>query len=765
MPQMNLQNVGPAQLGIGSSSDSYWTQQEIVPDSRNPNMAQEARPEPTTEFQQFIADSLGRMLPIYGQKLFEKAPSTFAPSNTVPVPPNYKIGPGDELVIRAWGLVNLEQRTTVGRDGQIYVPKVGSINMAGVEFADAPTYLKREIGRVYKNFDLSVSMGRLKSIDVYLVGKARYPGKYTMSSLSTLVNALFTSGGPSTSGSMRHITLSRGGKVLVDFDLYDVLVRGDVSKDIPLMSGDIITFASVGPMAAIAGSVNSPAIYELKSETNLRDLISVAGGLSEVADGGRVTVERIADHSIRQVEEFSIYEQAAQQIKGGDLVRVLSIIPKFENAVTLRGNVANPGRYRWHDGMRVSDLVPSREALLTREYWLKQSQSVLGCSTDYPVITKKLNKQGVPAQDQANGQLQQMPPESDDLEVNKPPSLCLSPLASGNPRQGNQNAEGRSWTDVKNVRPVVPEVNWNYAVIQRINPVDLSTELVPFNLGAAIMDHREADNILLKPGDTVTVFSQRDLSVPIETQTKFVEIGGEVLHPGTYRVGSTETLRDIFVRAGGVTNRAYLYGTRLLRESARRQQQQVLSETVQMIELGMQQKPSADPQTLAAQTEIQRQTAARLRQIKVEGRVVLQVKPGETEISALPPLILEDGDRITVPYKAATISVVGAVFSQSGFLYEPKRKVKDYMRLAGNGTVSADRKHVMVVRADGSVLGNGSASSMWRGSIADITVLPGDTVVIPSKMDSGAWIRGLKDWTQLASQFAITAASLAVVTQ
>ncbi len=215
----------------------------------------QAPPQPPTEFQLMVADSVGQMLPIYGASLFRQPFSTFAPVENVPVPADYVVGPGDELYLRLWGQLNVELRATVDRNGQVFVPKVGTITVAGVHASSLDGYFRQQIERIYRNFELSVTLGKLRSIEVFFLGEAGRPGTYTISSLSTLVNAIFTAGGPAPQGSMRHIQVKRDGQRITDFDLYDLLLKGDKSKDVSLMTGDVIFIAPVGPQIAIAGSV------------------------------------------------------------------------------------------------------------------------------------------------------------------------------------------------------------------------------------------------------------------------------------------------------------------------------------------------------------------------------------------------------------------------------------------------------------------------------------------------------------------------------
>ena len=211
-----------------------------------------------TDFQLLVQSSLGQVLPIYGASLFENVPSTFAPADHIPVTADYVIGPGDELMIRAWGQIDLDVHARVDRNGNVFLPKVGSVNVSGLKYAQIEDFMRSHIGRIYQNFDLNVTMGDLRSIDIYVVGQVTRPGRYTVSSLSTLTNAIFASGGPSPHGSMRDVQLKRGGKVVTTFDLYDLLLNGDKSKDVVLQPEDVIYVAPSGPEVAMGGQVNVP---------------------------------------------------------------------------------------------------------------------------------------------------------------------------------------------------------------------------------------------------------------------------------------------------------------------------------------------------------------------------------------------------------------------------------------------------------------------------------------------------------------------------
>ena len=680
----------------------------------------QAPPQPPTEFQLMVADSVGQMLPIYGASLFRQPPSTFAPVENVPVPADYVVGPGDELYLRLWGQLNVELRATVDRNGQVFVPKVGTITVAGVHASSLDGYFRQQIERIYRNFELSVTLGKLRSIEVFFLGEAGRPGTYTISSLSTLVNAIFTAGGPAPQGSMRHIQVKRDGQRITDFDLYDLLLKGDKSKDVSLMTGDVIFIAPVGPQIAIAGSVNTPGIYELKDEqTILADALELAAGLNSVADGSKATVERIDQHQIRSVAEFALTPSGQQQmVKDGDIIRISSIIPRFNNAVTLRGNVANPGRYPWHPGMRVRDLIPDKEILLTRSYWQSENALVTGSATRYE-----------------------------------------KPLES-------KADEDRLRTEVKFS---APEINWDYAALQRLNSIDLSTTLIPFSLGKAVLEGDETNNLELRAGDIVTIFSQHDISVPIKRQTILVRVEGEVRVPGIYRIQQGDTLREILERVGGLTENAYLYGTQFTRESARREQQAALDRITMEMEAQIEQKSIGNTRSnpenavaIAAQSASQQALVRQLRAAKASGRVVLQLKPNANSLTAVPSVVLEDADHVLVPSQGQMVSVVGSVYNRSSFLYRKGATVGDYVSESGGGNATADLRHMLLVRADGSVIGHTSIFKHFGESFTSTRVLPGDAIVIPAKLQSGGFSKALRDWVLVASQASIAAAVIAL---
>jgi protein involved in polysaccharide export with SLBB domain len=783
-------------------------------------MSEPLLPEPLTEFQKFVASTTGQILPIFGAGLFRRVPATFAPLNLTPVPPDYVIGPGDELRIRVWGQVNIQANVTVDRAGDVYLPQIGPVHVAGLPFSALDDHLHDAIKPVYRNFQVSADLGRIRAIQVYVTGSARRAGVYTVSSLSSLVDALFASGGPSVQGSLRRIELRRGSTVVTVFDLYDLLIRGDKSKDTKLASGDVIFIPPVGPQAALTGSVQNPSIYELRDGETMGDLLAEAGGASTVAAQTRISIERIDAHRERHAMEIAYDADGLKlPLAAGDLIRVLSIVPSYLKTVTLRGNTANPGRFEWHPGMHISELIPDKESLLTRNYWWKRAQLGLPAPEFEPMAGLSHQRQPVedhpsavelsPQQVQntmnaaeieagaaalgrsASGQAAAAPGQAesqDQAAQQQAASFAGQPQAAQSAGlSASQRASNSSLATQQSVQPgrvvppeqrnqvqlLAPEIDWSYAVIERLDADTLKTTLVPFDLGKLVLEHDPTQDIELKPGDVVTVFSEADIRVPVAQQTKLVTLQGEFAHSGVYSVKPGETLRDLVGRAGGLTPQADLYGSEFTRESTRAIQQARIDEYIQSLNLDIERgtlqleaAPAASPADLASSAAAvgsERQLLATLGQIRATGRVVLQFKPESSGLESIPPIALEDGDQFNVPPVPSTINVVGAVYDQNAFLFADGRRVAAYLHQAGGPNKNADRKHEFVIRADGEVVSHDMTKGLWGNEFDDLAMNPGDTIVIPEKTLKPSLLRGVLDWSQFFSQFALGAAALTII--
>jgi polysaccharide export outer membrane protein len=791
---------------------------KIFTPSPAPEASQEqkvAPPKPAplerNEFQEFVLKSIGRDLPMFGYNLFEGGPSTFAPLDRVPVPSDYVIGPGDEIMVRAWGQIDVDVRTTVDRNGRIYIPKVGSISVATTRYQDLDARVRSSVARIFKNFDLVVTLGDLRSVQIFVVGQAKRPGSYTVSSLSTLVNALFASGGPTTKGSMRRVQLKRANKIITEFDVYDLLQKGDKSKDVQLLPGDVVFIPPIGQLAAISGSVNVPAIYELKDKQTLDDLIAMAGGLTTTASGQKVLIERIQNRETRTVDEFMLDKVGlAKPVRDGDLVRVQPLSPRFENAVTLQGNVASPARYPWHEGMHITDLLRDNNDLITNAFYDRQNRGGVTAKPkerevnwDFAVIQRlekttltthlypfNLGKAilGDPKEDLVlrPGDIVAVYSAVEPLPKTEADVVLSGSILGVPPRRF-------AWREGMKVTDMIPdgqwlvdyygywynlkgdglrsEINWDFANIVRLNPADLTKTTIPFNLGKAVLEKDASQNLTLQPGDEIFIFTKDELAANEDKRAKYVRLEGEFGNSGVYRVLPRETLRQLVMRVGGVTNNAYIYGAEFTRESTRVEQQKKLSDTLDRLEAEAARAATARSQSaiskeeadiLAQETQAQKALIAKLRQIKATGRIVLELPRSGATIKNIPDLVLEDGDRLVIPPRPSTVSVFGAVYNQNAFIYKDGKRIGDYLEQAGGPTKDADKGSLYLVKADGTVVSK-QQSGWFFNSFDSQKVLPGDAIVVPEELIKFSWTRELKDWSQIFYQFALGAAALKVI--
>jgi len=544
------------------------------------NEATLKRPAPPSEYELFIQRTVGKKLPRFGADLLMQSARDFAVPSTSAVPSTYVLNPGDQIFIGLSGSLDGTVDAKIDTDGLIFLPKVGPVRLAGVTYGSLKSVLTRAIGTQYRDFRVAVAITKLRGIRVYVTGFANNPGAYSVTSLSTMVNAVFAAGGPSSGGSFRKIQLYRNGELISDFDLYDLIRKGDKSKDAILQNEDVLYIPPVGPQIALTGSVNAEAIYEARPGERLSTVLGFAGGPATLADSSRVILYTIENRDKLGGVEIARSEFGTTPISAGDIVQVLS---------------------------------------------------------------------------------------------------------SGS------------------------------------------------------------------------------LAQPLERQSVIVRIEGEVNRPGNYYVRPNSSLDEVMTLAGGLTPRAFVYGTNFQRVSVRLQQQESFNEAVQQFEISLAAAPilkdsALDVTTGAAQIASSRAVLDRLKKAEPDGRVVLDISPLS---SSLPSnLILENNDRIFVPFRPTTVGVFGAVYRPASFLIaDGKTKtVEKYLEMAGGPMRAGDKGQLFVVRANGAVI------SKQNGALG-AHVLPGDVIFVPVKTQNTSFWAKLQQISTIVFQFGLSAAAFYAVTK
>jgi polysaccharide export outer membrane protein len=783
---LDARNSDPRDTSGANSHDGQRDDRNTQRGSRE-NERPRQRPLQPSAFQKFVEVATGRQLPVFGSSFFEDAADSFSPVDNVPVSADYTVGSGDEVMVRAWGSIDVDYRARVDRNGQINLPKVGSFTVAGVKASDLERHLRAQIGRLYTNFNLNVTLGQLRGVKVFVVGPARLPGVYTLSSQSTVLSAVVAAGGPGPNGSMRKVQLRRDGKVVSEIDMYEFLVQGDKSKDQQLTAGDVVVFLPVGPRVALNGAVESPAIYELKTpQEPLGDVLRYAGGQPVLANPNRVHLERIdpsKQPAARFIEDFKL-DTAGQQktLRDGDVLTLLAISPQFSNEVTLKGHVAQPLRYPYTPGMKVRDLIPNKDALISPDFYrrknllvqIQEDEDDLWTDPRYSRDARdKRDSRGTP-EGRGRQTTDDTRRRSDGTErrtgtLSTPDQLNSR---SGRLREGsNLRSDDAEFIErARTPAALFDEINWDYAVIERLNETDLSTQVISFNLGKAVLSADPEQNLDLKPGDVVTVYSQRDVKVPVSRQTRLVSIEGEVGAPGVYQLRPGETLQQLIVRAGGFTPQAYVYGLELTREETRKRQRENLASAIARLEALSATQAARDSANFREINSAQANASAnnaqlsRLNRLQPNGRIALELDPNVKADSELPLLTLENADRIVVPTRPGFISVAGAVVNSNSFLWKSDRSAGDYLDVAGMDE-TADKSNVFILRADGTVdHAHNRRGFLGFGGIESAKLNPGDAIIVPSQVDFETWgralVRNLKDWSQIFSQFGLGIAAI-----
>ncbi len=757
-----------------------------------PRRADLPPPRPS-EFQRFVEGATGRLLPPFGAGFFAEAFDNLRAPDNVPVSPDYTLGPGDEVVLRVWGSIDVDYRSTVDRNGLLSLPKIGSFNVAGVKAADLEKNLRAQIGRLFTNFNLSASLGQLRAVKVFVVGPAVRPGVYTLPSQSTMLSALVAAGGPAPNGSMRKLTLKRDGRTVSELDLYDFLVQGDKSKDIQLAAGDVVVLQAAGARVAVTGAIDSPAIYELKGASEpVREVLRFAGGAPVLANPNRAQLERIdpSKAKARFVEEFKLDGDGLQKpMRDGDVLTLLEISPQFANAVTLKGAVAQPLRYAHKPGMRIRDLIPDREALVSPDFYRRKNLLVQmlepengerrdtlnradtgqgGSSNAYPTMNAGPTPGGDPGNNANNINNPNNPNNSNNAGSGQRGNAGMRRDVD---REDDRNASTRPR---KTPTTLFEELNWDYAVIERLLEKDLTTQVIPFNLGKAVLQGDEANNLELLPGDVVTVYSQKDVRVGVARQTRLVALEGEIVSPGVYQLQPGETLKGLIARAGGLTPQAYVYGLEFSREETRQRQRENLNaaiarlESLSAVQSARDAANRRDDTTAASASAVSNAATqaqlTRLTRLQPNGRIALELNADAKTLDELPDLPLDHGDRISVPPRPGFVTVAGAVVNSNAFLWKPGRTAGDYLRLAGLDE-AAEPSNMFILRADGTVSHAGDRRSFWGGNkIESDPMQPGDALIVPNQLDFETWgralVRNLKDWSQIFAQFGLGVAAV-----
>lgn len=772
---------------------------QITDQERDKALAEQAEEQKT-------ADKNNGLKP-FGYDLFAGDPSTFAPVTEIPVPADYTMGPGDVLRIQLWGKENQNLELPVSRDGTISFPDSGPLSVAGLSFDEAREQIRTRVSEQYIGVQASVSLGELRSMRVFVLGEARNPGSYTVSSLSTITNALYVSGGIKQTGSLRNVQHKRDGKLLGTLDLYELLLKGDSRNDNRLQAGDVIFIPPVGKRVGIEGEVYRPALYELDDESSLEQLVSMAGGLTPQAYPQRINIERTNEDFLRIIAEadYTSHNGRKAPIQAGDRITIPSIADITGQYVEVQGAAARTGKFAWIPGMRVSSLIKNLDAELL-PVADKQYAAVVRTDPENDTISV-LNLQLREAVRNPGGQQDLQLQEKDRLlffsdagkvDIESEADLANQPESKA---KADEVPASDTFTREKLFEPVIQRLKAQASPTRPQQTIAISgpvrypgeyplpatqrledaifvagglkdsaslyqaeiarytvdengvgqTHILNVNLTDAMAGR---SNIELQSRDRVLI-----KSIPEFAKTRTIELKGEVRYPGIYTFRDGETLKDVLQRAGGLTENAFPRGAVFTREKLRQLEAQRLREAEERLQGDL----------LSVQLEGDNfggQTSQRIQQVeglledvqnsRPVGRMVIDLAAVLSD-EDYQPIRLQDGDSLTIPTIPQAVSVFGEVQFPTSHLHQQGLTVDDYLERSGGPTRQADEDRVYVVKADGSVML--PERSQWFGGRSQ-QLQPGDTIIMPIDVDR---LNQLELWTnvsQIVYQMALGAAAV-----
>lgn len=682
----------------------------------------------------------------------------------LPAGPDYVLGPGDGLVVNIWGGQSDRLERTIDRQGQIDLPEAGTIMINGMTITQAQSAVQEDLNKQFKNERVEISLGRLRTVRVYVVGDVQMPGAYDVSSLSTPLSALYSAGGPTSRGSLRVLRQYRGKQLVREIDLYDFLLRGVRSDVERLLPGDTLLVPPVGPSVTVEGMVHRPAIYELNGEKTLNQVLELAGGMLATASTKQIDLARVVANQRHTMLSLQLPDNPAEvaqklagfQVQGGDDIVIAQILPYNQEVVYLEGHVYRPGPYPYKEGMTVSDLLRSYQDIMPEA--ANHAELVRLQTPDFRPETISLNlpdlligNDSIPLRPfdliRVFGRYEiDSPTVTINGDVLRPGEFPMSQgmtvaglvrMAGGFTRSAYRDEADLSSYAIEEGRKVL--VNHAEIAIQKA------------------LDGDENADPVLQPGDVVSI---RQLAGWQDIGAT-VTVTGQVVHPGSYGIEVGERLSSALKRAGGFDTDAYPYAAVLERVQVREINEQARQDLIRRIEetpVAVSQVATNGDQAaedLRKSLEDQRQQIlSNLRSRPANGRLVINISTdiGSWENTSA-DIQLRAGDTLRIPKRPDFVMASGQVYNPVAIAYIPGKKLGWYLKEAGGATPLGNKKGMYVLRANGSVVPR--SSELMSDSFMELRMRPGDVIVVPEKVVGGSQI-----WQRLAAFSQLATAAL-----
>lgn len=798
----------------------------------------------------------------YGMQLFDQNVSTFAPTDNAQVPSDYRLGIGDELIVQYIGKESDELILEVNRDGQIQLPRLGHLSIAGILFTEAASLIQDRVSNGLIGVNAVVSMGRLRVINVFMAGEVKVPGAYSVSALTTISQALFQAGGISDIGTLRDVQVKRQGKVIARFDVYDLLLSGNSTNDVRLRSGDVVFVPTYTALVEVSGEVKRPMLYELKSTETIKQALNMAGGLkSNALDSTIILIKRSEQNDLPEVKNIRLNnnDESSVTLSDGDRIIAQSLSEALTNSVSIEGAAIRTGNYGWYEGIRVSDLITDirrdlhttadlEYSIIVREKNARLDIEIVQFSLVDALLNKDTDADPVLNmhdkimifdnvstttfdQEKSIQTLSGQFKYNDIKQSNSNMSNDGQNLRSQNNQSSDMendsftsrfNEEQRRRRDMQNdveafeeneerkiysensreilLQPIIDKLKsqaregapvqlasisgavkspGQYPINNEFTASDLvraaggfkdsaflrSVELrriTETDSGSINASYKQFDlsqaqalsNLNVRSRDNLNVRENADWN-PEDT----IEITGEVKFPGTYLISEGETLRDVLMRAGGLEDNAFTEAAIFTRETIAELEALRAKEFAQTVRRDYASSVLTEEENSATFEEVYAITQ-QLEEFKGQGRLLIDLH-GAMKGDVDANITLVDGDKLHVPKRSSTVTIVGEVRRQGSHSFQKALDLQDYITLAAGMTKRADDAGLYIVKANGSVvIPNTSLTSF---SQTNTQLQPGDTIVVPVNAQYKDSVPFWRDVTQIIYQGTVAIAAIAAL--
>mgnify|MGYP001576148178 FL=1 len=715
----------------------------------------------------------------FGYDFFNKSIDELNQNTVTSIPSNYNVGPGDYLEIQLFGQQNAGYSVVIGQNGIIQFPGIGPINAfeKGGSFQNLKNLVKEKVREhLGEGVQVSVSMGEVRMIKVFLAGRFKQPGVKLLSATSTIVEALLQSGGLDEYGSLRNLTLKRKGQEDKSYDFYNLLLNGENPALDSLLEGDVIFLPSVKNRVTVKGEVAQSAIYELSDSSSLKDVIQLAGGFSSYAYNSEIRLLRNSQFGNKILKSLTFESDENFIIKNGDIIEVGSTMNLSRHSIELTGEVHRAGQYEWKENMNLSDIISNKfiftdnadlnYAVIRRlnddgmiEVLSFSPKNLLGGSQNTSLLLR--DKIIIFSKFDSDARERQIRPLLKELSFDAEPAIGTKVVSvSGEVHFPGDYPKTKRMNILDLITAAGGFKESAYSLAAEISRISLDlnkskSEAVVEHILLDSLQNENALNIELKSGDVLSV-----KKIPSWEDNRVVTLSGEVRFPGEYTIKKNEKLGELFKRAGGLTTEAFSAGTVFTRTSLITREEEQKEKLIKQLESDIATLSLSPTSGDSAQkaNSVAQSLLSRLESSKSVGRLVIDLE-AQLDNPETAQITLRDGDRLHVPIIPSEVSIMGEVQFPTSHLHNAVFSMDQYIALSGGFTQNADEKRIFVVKSNGAVLtkkGNG----WFNAGGSNKNIQAGDVIVVPINLQKGRWLETLTSSTQIVYQLAVTAAAV-----